>query len=65
MGTQLARANPARGLAGATRPAHFSSDRSLRAETQGLSKSVEVHWFDAGHLGAGTEDDVRNFELML
>ncbi len=30
-----------------------------------LGKSLEVHWFDAGHLGAGTEQDIKHFELML
>lgn len=30
-----------------------------------LGKSVEVHWFDAGHIGAGVEQDIRHFELML
>jgi len=30
-----------------------------------LGKSVEVHWFDAGHLGAGTEESIQHFELML
>lgn len=30
-----------------------------------LGKSVEVHWFDAGHIGAGVEQDIRFFELML
>ena len=30
-----------------------------------LGKSVEVHWFDEGHLGAGVEQDIKHFELML
>jgi len=30
-----------------------------------LGKSVEVHWFDAGHIGAGVEQDIKHFELML
>ena len=30
-----------------------------------LKKSVEVHWFDAGHLGAGVERDIQNLEIML
>jgi pimeloyl-ACP methyl ester carboxylesterase len=30
-----------------------------------LGKSIEVHWFDAGHTGAGIEQDIRNHELML
>jgi dipeptidyl aminopeptidase/acylaminoacyl peptidase len=30
-----------------------------------LGKSVEVHWFEAGHLGAGVERDIQNFEIML
>lgn len=30
-----------------------------------LGKSVEVHWFDAGHIGAGVEQDIQHFELML
>jgi dipeptidyl aminopeptidase/acylaminoacyl peptidase len=30
-----------------------------------LGKSVEVHWFDAGHWGAGVEQDIQHCELML
>ncbi|MBI5673714.1 MAG: hypothetical protein HZC50_10850 [Nitrospirae bacterium] len=26
---------------------------------------MEVHWFDAGHLGEGIEQDIKHFELML
>ena len=30
-----------------------------------LGKSVDVHWFDAGHLGAGIEQDIQHHEIML
>lgn len=30
-----------------------------------LGKSIEVHWFDAGHTGAGVDQDIQNFEIML
>lgn len=30
-----------------------------------LGKSVEVHWFDAGHMGEGVEQDIRHLEIML
>ena len=30
-----------------------------------LGKSVEVHWFDAGHWGAGVEQDIQHCEIML
>ncbi len=30
-----------------------------------LGKSIEVHWFDAGHFGAGVEQDIQNLEIML
>ncbi len=30
-----------------------------------LGKPVEVHWFDAGHKGAGVEQDILNHEIML
>jgi dipeptidyl aminopeptidase/acylaminoacyl peptidase len=30
-----------------------------------LGKAIEVHWFEAGHLGAGIERDIQNFEIML
>lgn len=36
-------------------------EQKLRA----LGKSVEMHWFEAGHLGAGVEQDIQNFETML
>lgn len=32
---------------------------------QELGKSVEIHWFEAGHLGAGVEQDIENLEIML
>lgn len=32
---------------------------------QELGKSVEIHWFEAGHLGAGVEQDIENLETML
>ena len=30
-----------------------------------LGKSIEVHWFDSGHFGAGIEQDIQNLEIML
>ncbi len=30
-----------------------------------LGKSIEVHWFDAGHMGEGIEQDIKHYELML
>jgi hypothetical protein len=24
-----------------------------------------VHWYDAGHMGAGVEQDIQHFEIML
>ena len=30
-----------------------------------LGKPVEVHWFEAGHLGAGIEQDIQHHEMML
>jgi dipeptidyl aminopeptidase/acylaminoacyl peptidase len=30
-----------------------------------LGKSIEVHWFDAGHLGVGIEQDIQDLEIML
>lgn len=36
-------------------------EQKLRA----LGKPVEVHWFDAGHLGGGVELDIQQHELML
>jgi dipeptidyl aminopeptidase/acylaminoacyl peptidase len=30
-----------------------------------LGKTVELHWFDAGHLGAGVEQAIAHQELML
>ena len=34
-------------------------------ELKTLGKSLEIHWFDAGHLGGGIEQDIKHFELML
>jgi dipeptidyl aminopeptidase/acylaminoacyl peptidase len=42
------------------RPAQVYVER-LKA----LGRSVEVHWFEAGHLGTGVEQDIQNFESML
>jgi dipeptidyl aminopeptidase/acylaminoacyl peptidase len=30
-----------------------------------LGKSIEVQWYDAGHMGAGVERDIQNYEIML
>ncbi|MDQ2690433.1 MAG: prolyl oligopeptidase family serine peptidase [Chloroflexota bacterium] len=30
-----------------------------------LGKSIEVHWFDAGHMGEGIEQDIQHLEIML
>ena len=30
-----------------------------------LGKSIEVHWFDAGHMGEGIEQDIKHLEIML
>ncbi len=35
------------------------------AKLKTLGKPVEVHWFDAGHLGAGIEQEIQHQELML
>jgi dipeptidyl aminopeptidase/acylaminoacyl peptidase len=36
-------------------------EQKLRAS----GKPVEVHWFEAGHLGAGVEQDIQHLEIML
>jgi len=36
-------------------------EQRLRA----LGKQIEIHWFDAGHLGAGVELDIQQHEIML
>jgi dipeptidyl aminopeptidase/acylaminoacyl peptidase len=30
-----------------------------------LAKPIEVHWFEAGHWGAGVEQDIQHLEIML
>jgi dipeptidyl aminopeptidase/acylaminoacyl peptidase len=35
------------------------------AKLRALGKPIEVHWFEAGHLGAGVERDIEHQELML
>ena len=30
-----------------------------------LGKSIEVRWFEAGHWGAGIEQDIQHLEIML
>ena len=30
-----------------------------------LGKPIDVHWFDAGHWGAGIEQDIQHLEIML
>ncbi len=30
-----------------------------------LGKSVEVHWYDAGHFGRGVEGNIQDYEIML
>ncbi len=38
---------------------------AYEARLKELGKAIEVHWFEAGHAGAGVEEDIRNQELML
>ncbi len=35
------------------------------AKLKTLGKRIELHWFDAGHLGAGIEQDIQHQELKL
>jgi dipeptidyl aminopeptidase/acylaminoacyl peptidase len=35
------------------------------AKLKAFGKPVEVHWFEAGHLGAGIEQEIQHQELML
>jgi dienelactone hydrolase len=35
------------------------------ARMKALGKSIEVHWYDEGHLGGGVEQDVQHQEIML
>lgn len=35
------------------------------AKLKALGKPIEVYWFDAGHLGAGVEQDIKHQEIML
>jgi dipeptidyl aminopeptidase/acylaminoacyl peptidase len=30
-----------------------------------VGKPIEVHWFDAGHEGAGVEQEIQHLETML
>lgn len=30
-----------------------------------LGKPIEVHWFEAGHLGAGIDLEIEHLEIML
>lgn len=30
-----------------------------------LGKPIEVHWFEAGHMGKGIEQDIQDLEIML
>jgi dipeptidyl aminopeptidase/acylaminoacyl peptidase len=34
-------------------------------ELKELGKPIEVQWYDAGHLGAGVERDIQDYEIML
>jgi dipeptidyl aminopeptidase/acylaminoacyl peptidase len=35
------------------------------ARLKALGKPIELHWFDAGHMGAGVEQSIQHHELML
>jgi dienelactone hydrolase len=35
------------------------------AKLKELGKKIEVHWFQEGHLGGGTEQDIEHMEIML
>ncbi len=35
------------------------------AKMKALGKQIEVQWYDEGHMGGGTEQDIEHMELML
>jgi dipeptidyl aminopeptidase/acylaminoacyl peptidase len=35
------------------------------ARMRTLGKSIEVHWYDGGHLGGGVEQEIQHQEIML
>jgi dienelactone hydrolase len=35
------------------------------ARMKAMGKQIEVHWYDEGHMGGGTEQDIEQMELML
>ena len=37
----------------------------FEARMKALGKSIEVHWYDEGHLGAGVEQDIEHQEIMF
>ncbi|MDT8305028.1 MAG: prolyl oligopeptidase family serine peptidase [Anaerolineae bacterium] len=38
---------------------------AYEARLKALGKAIEVHWFEAGHAGAGVETDIENQERFL
>jgi dipeptidyl aminopeptidase/acylaminoacyl peptidase len=38
---------------------------AYEARLRELGKPIEVHWFDAGHMGAGVEQEIHHQALML
>jgi dipeptidyl aminopeptidase/acylaminoacyl peptidase len=35
------------------------------ARMKALGKSIEVHWYDEGHLGGGAEQEIEHQEIMM
>ena len=35
------------------------------ARLKSFGKSIDVHWFDAGHAGVGVEQTIQHHEMML
>ena len=37
----------------------------FEAKMKALGKSIEVHWYDEGHLGGGVEQEIEHQEIMM
>jgi len=47
------------------RYARFLHISSVEAKMKKPGKSIEVHWFDAGHGTSSVEEQIKHQELML
>ncbi len=61
--TDVARGAPTQGRYDTRTPARQME--IFVAKAQSLRRMIEIHWYDAGHMGIAVEQEIQHVETML